>query len=221
MAISPPSDIVLDVVRAADPSRYTTAFDRLARMSTPGASGSLFASALGDASTSTVQGLADARAKFASLAPLKASEDGKAAAKAAVVAKTDKTLRQFEAQVISTFIEQMMPKSDENTNTYGSGLSGDVWRSQLSEKIAGEIAKSGGLGIREKIQAALVARAGVAPGAEGTDSAAAQKVLDRKLSGANSRDAAVPLAVERQFLNITKPGLAAGALRTSSNPPRA
>lgn len=218
MAISPPSDIVLDVVRAADPSRYTAAFDRLARMSMPGTAGSQFATAFDDASAKTAPGLADARAKFASLAPLKAGQASKAAAKAAVPAQTEKTLRQFEAQVISTFIEQMMPKSEDNANTFGSGLSGDVWRSQLSEKIAAEIAKSGGLGIREKIQAALVARAGVAPGAEGTDSAAAQKVLDRKLSGANSRDAAVPLAVERQFLNITKPGFAAGALRSSSTP---
>lgn len=217
MAISPPSDIVLDVVSAADPSRYTAAFDRLARMSTPGGgNGSLFAKAFDDATTATVPGLADARAKFASLAPLKSSQDGKAAAKAAVPPQTEKTLRQFEAQVISTFIEQMMPKSEENTNTFGSGLSGDVWRSQLSEKIANEIAKSGGFGIREKIQAAMVARAGTVPPGDGT--AAAQKVLDRSLSGANSRDAAVPLAVERQFLNITKPGFATGALRTSSTP---
>jgi len=214
MAISPPSDIVLDVVRAADPTRYTTAYDRLARMATPGATGTQFAEAFTDATTAP--GLADARARFASLAPLKASVEGKAAAKAAVPAQTEKTLRQFEAQVISTFIEQMMPKSEENKNTYGDGLSGDVWRSQLAEKIAGEISKSGGFGIREKIQAALVARAGAVPPGDGT--ASAQKVLDRTLAGANSRDAAVPLAVERQFLNITKPGVAAGALRTSSTP---
>lgn len=210
MAISPPSDIVLDVVRAADPTRSTTAYDRLARMATPGATGAQFANALTDATTTP--GLADARARFASLAPLNTS----AAAKATVPPQTEKSLRQFEAQVISTFIEQMMPKSEENKNTYGGGLSGDVWRSQLAEKIAGEISKSGGLGIRKSIQAAIVSRAGAVPPGDGT--AAAQKVLDRTLAGANSRDAAVPLAVERQFLNIIKPGVAAGAVRNSSTP---
>jgi Rod binding domain-containing protein len=83
----------------------------------------------------------------------------------------------------------------------------------LSEQIAGEIAKSGGLGIREKVMSALAARAGTAPGTDDAV-AAAQKVLDRTLAGANSRDAAVPLAVERQFLNITRPA-PAGAVRNS------
>ncbi|MCU4179537.1 hypothetical protein [Bosea sp. BH3] len=210
MAISPPSDIVLDVVRAADPTRSTTAYDRLARMAMPGSAGAQFANAFTDATTAP--GLADARARFASLGPLNPA----AAAKATVPPQTEKSLRQFEAQVISTFIEQMMPKSEENKNTYGGGLSGDVWRSQLAEKIAGEISKSGGFGIREKIQAAIVSRAGAVPPGDGT--AAAQKVLDRTLAGANSRDAAVPLAAERQFLNIIKPGVAAGALRNSSTP---
>lgn len=211
MAISPPSDIVLDVVRAADPSRYAVAFDRLSRLGSPGAAGTQFASAVGEASPAP--GLAGAREKFASLTLTKPSFAGKASAPAGADANTEKTLRKFEAQVISTFIEQMMPES--TTNSYGSGLSGGVWRSMLSEQIAGEIAKSGGLGIREKVMGALAARAGAAPATDtNTAVSAAQKVLDRTLAGANSRDAAVPLAVERQFLNITRPGLA-GAVRNS------
>lgn len=207
MAISPPSDIVLDVVRAADPSRYAVAFDRLSRLGSPGAAGTQFASAVGAASPAP--GLAGAREKFASLTLARPSFAGKAGAVPGVPSNTDRTLQKFEAQVISTFIEQMMPES--TTNSYGSGLSGGVWRSMLSEQIAGEIAKSGGLGIREKVMGALAARAGTAPGTDNAV-AAAQKVLDRTLAGANSRDAAVPLAVERQFLAITRPG-PAGAVR--------
>ncbi|AMJ62654.1 rod-binding protein [Bosea sp. PAMC 26642] len=214
MAISPPSDIVLDVVRAADPSRYAVAFDRLSRMGSPGSAGTQFASAVDNAAPApAAPGLAGAREKFASLSLTTPSFAGNPAAASGVPSHTDKTLQKFEAQVISTFIEQMMPES--TTNSYGSGLSGGVWRSMLSEQIAGEIAKSGGLGIRQKVMAAMAARTGSTPGTDtGGAVAAAQKVLDRTLAGANSRDAAVPLAVERQFLNITRPG-PSGASRTS------
>ncbi|MFA6031949.1 MAG: rod-binding protein [Myxococcota bacterium] len=206
MAISPPSDIVLDVTRAADPMRQQVAFERLSRMSAPGTAGTQFASAVDEASPSSAGGgLASAREKFAAqaLAPAKAALK----AAAAQPSKTNKTLQQFEAQVISTFIEQMMPEA--TSNNFGDGMAGGVWRSMLSEQIAGEIAKSGGLGIREKIAAAISARnntAGSDPGANAV-AALGERLLDRSnaSSGANGRDQRIPLTIEQQFLNTTKP----------------
>ncbi len=75
--------------------------------------------------------------------------------------KTAKTMQQFEAQVIQTFIEQMMPEA--TANNFGSGTAGGVWRSMLSEQIANQIAKAGGLGLREKVEAAIAARNNTAP----------------------------------------------------------
>jgi Rod binding domain-containing protein len=215
MAISPPSDIVLDVALAADPQRQRAAFDRLARMAVPGAATTQFASAVeGAGAALQAPGLAGARDKFASLTLAKPSF-AKPPAVAGDQSATAKTLRQFEAQVISTFIEQMMPEA--TTNTFGSGLSGGVWRSMLSEQIAGEIAKTGGLGIRSKVMAALAARSGNTAGAEpGTVVATTQKTLAPTASaGASSRDLAIPLAVERKLLNITRPS-AIGVGRTST-----
>ena len=199
MAISPPSDIVLDVARAADPTRQQVAFERLQRMGT-GVAGTQFAAAVDEATpTASAPGLAGAREKFASLAPAKLSN-----ASSAAQTKSAKTLQQFEAQVISTFIEQMMPEA--SANNFGSGTAGGVWRSMMSEQIANQVAKAGGLGIREKVEAAIAARNNTdTTAASGNAVAAAQKVLDGKIAGANARDLAIPLAAEQRFLNLTRP----------------
>ena len=209
MAISPPSDIVLDVARAADPSRQQVAFERLQRIGN-GAAGTQFAAAVDEAAPSAAApGLAGAREKFASLAPAKLN-----VAPNATQTKTTKTMQQFEAQVISTFIEQMLPEA--STNNFGSGTAGGVWRSMLSEQIANQIAKAGGLGIREKVEAAIAARNNTGiEAASGSAVAAAKKILDGKLAGANARDLAIPLAAEQRFLNLTRPATSGGVTRAN------
>lgn len=209
MAISPPSDIVLDVARAADQNRQQVAFERLQRMGN-GAAGTQFAAAVDEAAPSAAApGLASAREKFASLAPAKLRS-------APDTAQTNsaKTMQQFEAQVISTFIEQMLPEA--SANNYGSGTAGGVWRSMLSEQIANQIAKAGGLGIREKVEAAIAARNNTGTeAASGSAVAAAKKILDGKLAGANARDLAIPLAAEQRFLNLTRPATSGGVTRAN------
>jgi len=209
MAISPPSDIILDVARAADPSRQQVAFDRLQRMGS-GVARTQFAAAIDEAApTTAAPGLASAREKLASLVPAKLNN-----APNAVQTKSAKTLQQFEAQVISTFIEQMMPES--SANNFGSGTAGNVWRSMLSEQIANQVAKAGGLGIRQKVEAAIAARTNTDPtAASGSAVAAATKILDGKIAGANARDLAIPLAAEQRFLNLTRPAATGGVTRSN------
>jgi flagellar protein FlgJ len=209
MAISPPSDIILDVARAADPSRQQVAFDRLQRMGS-GVAGTQFAAAIDEAEpTTAAPGLASAREKFASLVPAKLNNAPNAAE-----TKSAKTLQQFEAQVISTFIEQMMPES--SANNFGSGTAGNVWRSMMSEQIANQVAKAGGLGIRQKVEAAIAARTNTDPtAASGSAVAAATKMLDGKIAGANARDLAIPLAAEQRFLNLTRPAATGGVTRSN------
>lgn len=210
MAISPPSDIVLDVARAADPNRQQVAFERLQRMGS-GVAGTQFAAAVDEAgSLRSAPGLAGAREKFASLMPAKLND-----APSAAQTKSAKTMQQFEAQVISTFIEQMLPEA--SINNFGSGTAGGVWRSMLSEQIANQIAKAGGLGIRQKVEAAIAARNDTgADAAAGNAVAAGTKLLDGKLAGANARDLAIPLAAEQRFLNLTRPAAIGGITRANS-----
>ena len=57
--------------------------------------------------------------------------------------------RQFEAFVLQTFIESMLPK-DAN-HVFGDGIAGSFWSSMLAEQIAGQLAEAGGLGIADTL----------------------------------------------------------------------
>ena len=58
---------------------------------------------------------------------------------------------QFEAFVLQSFIQEMLPKDAENV--FGKGLAGDIWRSMLSEQFAAQLAERGALGIAEQVRA--------------------------------------------------------------------
>ncbi|MBN9242905.1 MAG: rod-binding protein [Mesorhizobium sp.] len=124
MAISPPSDIVLDVARAAGPADIEAARAAL----TTRAGG---AAAPGE--TFTVEDAGAARTT------------GRPAADPA------KNYQRFEAMVLQTFIQSMMPKDTESV--YGKGLAGDMWKSQLAERLADVMAERGGIGIAKKMLA--------------------------------------------------------------------
>lgn len=66
-------------------------------------------------------------------------------------------LARFEAVVLQNFIAAMLP--EDAGSVYGTGLSGDMWKSMMSEKLAGEFARQGGLGIAERIAPQMGARA--------------------------------------------------------------
>lgn len=64
---------------------------------------------------------------------------------------------EFEAFVLQTFIQEMLPK--EADNVFGSGIAGDIWKSLLSEKLAFEVAQRGDFGIAELVRGARSAGA--------------------------------------------------------------
>ena len=140
MAIDPPSDIVLDVARAADPARAAAVARRLNALAVNGsASSEDFGAALEQASPSrapTPVAGADMRAKLAALQP--GGND-----------KASKAQVQFESVLLNSFVGEMLPKGAPGT--YGQGLAGEMWRSLLAEKISGEIAGSGALGIGRRL----------------------------------------------------------------------
>ncbi len=109
MAISPPSDIVLDVVRAADPAGVEAARAALARRA----------------------GNASAVAETFSLQDSGATRTASAGS---AKAGTPETFKRFEAMVLQTFIQNMLPK--DGAAVYGKGMAGDMWKSLLAEKVA-------------------------------------------------------------------------------------
>lgn len=149
MAISPPSDIVLDVARAAEPTALEAARTRLSN----------WAGSVGF----------DVGAAF-SAGDLRNSPLGNAGAGAA---DTPESYRKFEAVVLSTFMQSMMPK--EAGAVYGEGLAGDMWKSLLSQQLGTEVAQRGGIGIADSLLKdhyregdTMVALAGVSDGPEKT-----------------------------------------------------
>ena len=124
MAISPPTDIVLDVARAAGPADIEAARTALAKRA---------------------GGTVEASGTFA-------VEDAGASRNAGrPAADPAKNYQRFEAMVLQTFIQSMMPKDTEAV--YGKGLAGDMWKSQLAERLADVMAERGGIGIARKMLA--------------------------------------------------------------------
>ncbi|TGU85120.1 flagellar biosynthesis protein FlgJ, partial [Mesorhizobium sp. M00.F.Ca.ET.151.01.1.1] len=75
----------------------------------------------------------------------------RAAADKAEAANPAKKFQRFEAMVLTTFIQNMMPKDTEGV--YGKGLAGDMWKSQLAEKVADVMSAHGGIGIAKSMLA--------------------------------------------------------------------
>jgi peptidoglycan hydrolase FlgJ len=168
MAISPPSDIILDVSRAADPERLkvaTTKLDRLADTA-----GTAFASLMPAVSEAggALTALADATQVFDPTpsapfdlhrARLRLQNETALASRvddaaAAAGDRRSKALESFEAMVLSTFVGSMLPEGAEDV--YGSGTAGDVWKSMLSDQLGKQMAKAGGIGIADRLLAGHV-----------------------------------------------------------------
>ena len=120
LAISPPSDIVLDVARAVEPSALEAARVKLASRS-------------GGTTSSDVFSLTEAIGNRPASTKTEAAEP----------------FKRFEAMVLQTFIQNMLPK--DAGAVYGKGMAGDMWKSLLAEQLAGVMAERGGIGISERV----------------------------------------------------------------------
>jgi hypothetical protein len=141
LAISPPSDIVLDVARAVDPAELAAARTQLAERARAGVAGTAFpdVSANGGASVeAAAKNMADMR--FTGHA--NADNAGKSG-------KTPEAYRKFEAAVLQNFMQSMMPK--DNEAVYGKGLAGDMWKSELAKQLGTVLSERGGVGIANRL----------------------------------------------------------------------
>jgi hypothetical protein len=143
MAIDPPSDVVLEVAKAADPARAAAATQRLnalagAAATNTGDFSQTLAQTAPPASPAPppVAGLAGARTRFVDAAF--------AASDKAAKAQVD-----FEAMLLNGFVGEMLPK--DGSGAFGQGLAGDMWKSMLADQVSRQIAKSGSLGIARRL----------------------------------------------------------------------
>ncbi|WAC29050.1 rod-binding protein [Ancylobacter sp. SL191] len=155
MSIQLPSDLILDVVKAADPQKAQAIATRLRQASaanpaTLPADAMSFDAALANSSTA----LAPARAlPMEGLSPLAGTSSLALRNATALSDKptgaTPEAYRRFESMVLSGFVDSILPEA--KASLFGSGTAGQVWRSMLAERIADEVAKHGGVGLAERI----------------------------------------------------------------------
>ncbi len=137
VAISPPSDLVLDVVRAADPTAVQEAQAKLKASKAAFAATSLAESGKG---FGAAMNLIDQPATKAGLGNAETPKK---------IAEMPDEYRKFEASILQNFVNSMLPKETEEI--YGKGSAGEFWKSMMAEKIADEMSKKGGVGIAEQM----------------------------------------------------------------------
>jgi Rod binding domain-containing protein len=186
MSISPPSDIILDVTRAADPVREQRAIARLSQMAA--AESESFDRVLDASASQAVTSKSAAPADPPPAAP------PPAAPWAAGPSGAEKVFRSFEAMALASMIEAAMPKDGDTI--FGSGTAGRAWKSMLAEQIGMQMAEAGGIGIANQL-----ASAGQLAGEAGeSDKAKTASIAESLLVAQIERgfiDAAMPDAVMR------------------------
>lgn len=140
MSVSIPSDLVLDVVRAANPAVAAKAEELLqlaaGRKSEQAASTPEFAEKLASAEGVGMGDLRDLRARLAGPDDTDIENN-----------EIPEAYRKFEAMVLGNFVQSMLPSDSEKL--YGKGTAGEIWRGMMADQIGAVIAKGGGIGIAE------------------------------------------------------------------------
>jgi Rod binding domain-containing protein len=149
LSINPPSDIVLGVANAADPQKLREAAAQLARAGGGVPAGAdVVSSAAAPSAAARMTAAQAAKPAFAPPPAAFQSQVAKPLAKTGAKPEAE-AYKKFEAYMLQTFVESMLPK--DAPNVFGSGPAGNIWRSMLAEHLANEIARGTSFGIAEQI----------------------------------------------------------------------
>lgn len=136
MAITLPSDLILDVAQAVDPLQYRASVEKLNRTR----SASAETAAIADASFAQLAAAENNTPRQAATVP-----DGNMQMTKTGSQKSAEAYQKFEAFMLQKFVEEMF--TTDTPSVFGSGAGSDYWKSLMAEMIAGEVAKGGGIGI--------------------------------------------------------------------------
>ncbi|MFD1695837.1 rod-binding protein [Roseibium aestuarii] len=153
MAISPPSDLVVDVLKAADPVQHGQAVRKLARLAPPGSAQLAFADTLKGVSDNGFGALFSSSGGVQTSIVGRRIDQGFEAVGRAGESDASSPARKFEAMVLQQFVEVMLP--DDAEEVFGEGSTGEIWKSMLAEQLGNQIAASGGVGLASFITDSL------------------------------------------------------------------
>lgn len=138
MSIKPPSDLLLDVVKAADPAASAAAAERLAKIAgRPNSADPGFSSVLNDVETPP-------RTSASLPVQLPSAVAHARTPDAPVDAAATKAYQGLEALLLQNVVSTMLPDS---ADIFGEGSAGAIWRSMLAEQLGADLAKKVDLGI--------------------------------------------------------------------------
>ena len=120
-----PTDLIAGVINAADKEKQQAAIQSLGGQP-------------------TVMAALDASFEDSPVATFKS-------AKADIQNRSHENNQKFEALVLRNFVEDVLPKS--SSGLYGEGTAGDIWRSMEADFISQDMAKAGGIGIADQLDA--------------------------------------------------------------------
>ncbi len=139
MSIKPPSDLLLDVARAADPATSAAAAARLTRISAEaGKSGVNFSEVLNGVEAPQPTQMSSVTQQAGVAMPFLHSSR---------INADKKAYQGLEALLLQNLVETMLPK---NSDLFGEGSAGMIWRSMLARELGTDLAKKVDLGIQPK-----------------------------------------------------------------------
>lgn len=138
MAVTLSSDLIVDVMRSADPARRNAAVARLQAAGESSRNEAAFADVVNQlGAPPDSPGGPALSLTFSSV---------RAAAE-----KKEGPYQGFERMVLRNLFETLLP--DDGSGAFGSGPSAGVWRSMAADQMAGVYAQSGGVGIARMLEA--------------------------------------------------------------------
>jgi hypothetical protein len=164
MIVTPTSDLVLDVLQAADPTSQSAATAKLNALKPSDAD---FAAAMDsevDKATAVASAAGDQAAATLSEAQL-GSPNATAPVRVIKAPASGEVYRKFEAFVLQVFVETMLP--EQAKDVFGKGTAGNIWRSMLAEQLGNQLAQGKGIGIAKQLAAAHPAPPDNAPAKSG------------------------------------------------------
>ncbi|WP_441238162.1 rod-binding protein [Bradyrhizobium sp. 930_D9_N1_4] len=147
MIVTATPDLVLDVLDAADPVTQRAATAKLDALKSSDADfaatmdaeiGKAKAAAADQSASKVVAGAQSTAVNGPPVQVIKAPASGE-------------VYRKFEAFILQTFVETMLPKESEQV--FGKGTAGGVWKSMLAEQLGAQLAKGKGIGIAKQLAA--------------------------------------------------------------------
>lgn len=177
MAVDFPTDLILDVARAADPQRVRSVTARLEG-----------AASAGDAATV----ISDAAKLGSGLSRVRQDNDAHEVAK------------EFEALLVSNMINTMMGESEDSF--FGGGFAGGVWKSMMAEQVAKQVVKTADFGVADKVTKYMVREGDEIAAVSGVNDADATPFETRSLDAARSGTNEISRDFIRKMMDLVDSG---------------